>query len=107
MFAVIAAFAAYFNRKDKRLRAMLIMVVMFGLGGARYEWAQIVLVVGHNFTGTGAAIFNQALLFAKAVAHGVVGVMEVATIAVVGLNEAIELVVHVGDCQLRDGGRRS
>jgi competence protein ComEC len=41
--AVIATFAAYFNRKDKRLRTMLIMVVMFGTGSARYEWAQPVV----------------------------------------------------------------
>jgi competence protein ComEC len=42
-FAFIAAFATYVNRKDKRLRIGLIMVVMFGLGGARYEWAQPVV----------------------------------------------------------------
>jgi competence protein ComEC len=43
IFAIIVALAAYFNRKDKRQRTALIMVVMFGLGGAWYEWAQPVV----------------------------------------------------------------
>src|SRR5688572_29646252 len=43
ILGIAATFAAYFNRKDKRIRIFLIMVAMFSLGGARYEWAQPVV----------------------------------------------------------------